>query len=169
MSRKKSGKKADYSRIEAQKEIKRNNIRKKKTAIISSVIAACIFAVIAVAAVSIMSKTDVTELTSVTWTPNSATNSSGDEVEMSEVYNTNYLSFKGSLSFDENGKFSLWLSPGNPDDGTHNGKYTISESDKVTLTFNDGTKTNLSVSRKNGKINYLKLKYNNYDIMFTKG
>ena len=39
------------------------------------------------------------ELTSSAWVPEGAKNASGDEVEMSEVYNTNYSAYQGSVSF----------------------------------------------------------------------
>ena len=41
------------------------------------------------------------------WTPSSAHNASGDEVELSEIYNTYYTNYKGSLTFNSDGTFSL--------------------------------------------------------------
>ena len=87
---------------------------------------------------------------------------------MSEVYNTNYSAYQGSMSFFDDGTFTLWLSPGSPDDGTHSGKYTVSASDKVNLSFDDGTNTSAALTQKNGKVSAVVLKYNDYEITFVK-
>ena len=134
---KKSVKKPDYAKFEANRAVKKKNKKKKTTAIVSSV-------------------------------PEGAKNASGDEVEMSEVYNTNYSAYQGSMSFSDDGTFTLWLSPGSPDDGTHSGKYTVSASDKVNLSFDDGTNTSAALTQKNGKISAVVLKYNDYEITFVK-
>ena len=165
---KKSVKKPDYAKIEANKAVKKKNKKKKTTAIVSSVIAACIFAVIAIVAVNVLSQAKTAELTSSSWAPQGAKNASGDEVEMSEVYDTNYSAYQGSMSFSDNGTFSLWLSPGDPEDGTHSGKYTLSDSDKINLTFDDGTVTSAEIKQKNGKISSIVLGYNDYKITFVK-
>ena len=94
------------------------------------------------------------ELTSSAWIPEGAKNASGDEVEMSEVYNTNYSAYQGSMSFSDDGTFTLWLSPGSPD--------------KVNLSFDDGTNTSATLTQKNGKVSAVVLKYNNYEITFVK-
>lgn len=118
---KKSVKKPDYAKFEANRAVKKKNKKKKTTAIISSVIAACIFIIAAIVAVNVLSPSVTAELTSSAWVPEGAKNASGDEVEMSEVYNTNYSAYQGSMSFSDDGTFTLWLSPGSPDDGTHSG------------------------------------------------
>ena len=119
---KKSVKKPDYAKFEANRAVKKKNKKKKTTAIVSSVIAACIFIIAAIVAVNVLSPSVTAELTSSAWIPEGAKNASGDEVEMSEVYNTNYSAYQGSMSFSDDGTFTLWLSPGSPDDGTHSGK-----------------------------------------------
>ena len=146
----------------------KKNKKKKTTAIISSVIAACIFIIAAIVAVNVLSPSVTAELTSSAWVPEGAKNASGDEVEMSEVYNTNYSAYQGSMSFSDDGTFTLWLSPGSPDDGTHSGKYTVSASDKVNLSFDDGTNTSAALTQKNGKVSAVVLKYNDYEITFVK-
>lgn len=165
---KKSVKKPDYAKFEANKAVKKKNKKKKTTAIVSSVIAACVFIIVAIVAVNVLSPSATAGLTSSAWVPEGAKNASGDEVEMSEVYNTNYSAYQGSMSFSDDGTFTLWLSPGTPDDGTHSGKYTVSDSDKVNLSFDDGTNTSVTLKQKNGKISALMLKYNDYDITFVK-
>lgn len=165
---KKSVKKPDYAKFEANRAIKKKNKKKKTAAVVSSVIAACVFAIIAIVAVNMLSSSDTSDLTSASWAPEGAKNASGDEVEMSEVYSTNYSSYQGSMTFSDDGTFKLWLSPGNPDDGTHSGKYTLSDSDKINLSFDDGTNTSASLSRKNGKISAIVLNYNDYEVTFVK-
>lgn len=165
---KKSVKKPDYAQLDANRAVKRKNKKKKTAAIVSSVVAACIFAVVAIIAVNVLSGAKTAELTSSAWIPESAKNASNDEVEMSEVYNTNYSSYQGSMSFSEDNTFSLWLSPGDPDDGTHRGKYTLSDSGKISLSFDDGTNTSATVKEKNGKISAIILNYNDYKITFVK-
>lgn len=104
---KKSVKKPDYAKFEANRAVKKKNKKKKTTAIISSVIAACIFIIAAIVAVNVLSPSVTAELTSSAWVPEGAKNASGDEVEMSEVYNTNYSAYQGSMSFSDDGTFTL--------------------------------------------------------------
>lgn len=165
---KKSVKKPDYAKFEANRAVKKKNKKNKTTAIVSSVIAACIFIIAAIVAVNVLSPSVTSELTSSAWVPEGAKNASGDEVEMSEVYNTNYSAYQGSMSFSDDGTFTLWLSPGSPDDGTHSGKYTVSASDKVNLSFDDGTNTSAILTQKNGKVSAVVLKYNDYEITFVR-
>ena len=72
------------------------------------------------------------------------------------------------MSFSDDGTFTLWLSPGSPDDGTHSGKYTVSASDKVNLSFDNGTNTTAALKQRNGIITAVVLKYNDYEITFVK-
>ena len=157
---KKSVKKPDYAKFEANRAVKKKNKKKKTTAIISSVIAACVFIIAAIVAVNVLSPSVTAELTSSAWIPEDAKNASGDEAEMS--------AYQGSMSFSDDGTFTLWLSPGSPDDGTHSGKYTVSASDKVNLSFDDGTNTSAALTQKNGKVSAVVLKYNDYEITFVK-
>lgn len=167
MSRK-SVKKPDYAKLEANRAVKKKSRKKKTTAIVSSVIAACIFIIAAIVAVKLLSSSESAELTSSAWVPEGAKNASGDEVDMSEVYSTNYSTYQGSMSFSDDDTFTLWLSPGSPDDGTHSGKYSVSASDKVNLSFDNGTNTTAALKQSNGIITAVVLKYNDYEITFVK-
>lgn len=167
MSRK-SVKKPDYAKLEANRAVKKKSRKKKATAIVTSVIAACIFIIAAIVAVNVLLPSVTAELTSSAWVPEGAKNASGDEVDMSEVYSTNYSAYQGSMSFSDDGTFTLWLSPGSPDDGTHSGKYTVSASDKVNLSFDNGTNTTAALKQSNGIITAVVLKYNDYEITFVK-
>lgn len=109
------------------------------------------------------------ELCAYEWTPVSAKNASGDEVDMSEVYNTNYSAYKGSLDFKDDGKFSLWLSPGTADDGTHTGSFELKSDGEINAYFDDGTNTVFKVRNKNGKVDGIIINYDNYEVYFTRG
>ena len=141
---------------------------KKLPIIISCVIVAIIIAASAILTVSCSSHQNRNnELCTYQWIPSTAKNASGDEVEMSEIYNTNYPSYQGSLTFNEDGRFSLWLSPGTADDGTHTGSFTVNSDDEIEAFFDDGTNTKFKIERKNGTANGIIINYNDYEIYFS--
>lgn len=141
---------------------------KKLPIIISCIIVAIIIAASAILIVSCSSQQNRNnELCAYQWIPSTAKNASGDEVEMSEIYNTNHTSYQGSLTFNDNGRFSLWLSPGTSDDGTHTGSFTVNSDDEIEAYFDDGTNTKFKVERKNGSANGIIINYNDYEIYFT--
>ena len=141
---------------------------KKLPIIISCVIVAIIIAASAILTVSCSSQQNRNnELCTYQWIPSTAKNASGDEVEMSEIYNTNYTSYQGSLTFNEDGRFSLWLSPGTADDGTHTGSFTVNSDDEIEAFFDDGTNTKFKIERKNGTANVIIINYNDYEIYFS--
>lgn len=107
------------------------------------------------------------EICNYTWIPESAQNSSGDEVEMSEIYNTNYSTYQGSLNFNPDGSFSFWMTPGDSDDGTHSGKFFVESDDEISAEFDDGTKTTFKIMRKNGTVDGVLVNYGEYKIYFT--
>ena len=100
--------------------------------------------------------------------PASAHNASGDEVEVGEIYNTNYTTYQGSLSFEDDGTFEFWLSPGAPDDGTHGGKYTIKDNSVIDVTFDNGESQNFKIEDKNGHIASITAEYEGYKVQFVK-
>lgn len=141
---------------------------KKLPIIISCVIVAIIIAASAILIVSCSSQQNRnSELCAYQWIPSTAKNASGDEVEMSEIYNTNYTSYQGSLTFNEDGRFSLWLSPGTADDGTHTGSFTVNSDDEIEAFFDDGTNTKFKIERKNGNASVIIINYNDYEIYFS--
>lgn len=151
---------------------KSNHPQKKQTKklpiIISIIIVAIIIAATAISIVSCTSQQNrSSELCSYQWIPSSAKNASGDEVEMSEIYNTNYTSYQGSLTFKDDGRFSLWLSPGTADDGTHTGSFIVNSDDEIEAYFDDGTNTKFRIERKNGSANGIIINYNDYEIYFS--
>ena len=155
--------------INTQQKPKKKSI-KKRTAITLTV--AAVFATAAVALLifrSVTQSAKLSQFTDVSWVCTSAYNASGDEVELSEIYNTNYSSYKGSLNFRDDGTFSLWLSPGSPDDGTHVGNYRIESDAEIKVTFSGGYECSFDVNRKNGEITSIVVQYNdNYEVYFTR-
>lgn len=107
------------------------------------------------------------ELCNNYWTPVSAKNASDDEVEMSQVYNTEYTSYKGSLEFNDDGTFNFWMSPGSPDDGTHSGRYDVADNNTLNMYFDDGTNTNFGIKYVDGKVIGIEVNYDNYKVTFA--
>ena len=147
---------------------------KKKVKILPLIIGTllCVALVVTIIVISMKSWSQNSvneELYRNSWVPITANNASGDEVEMSEIYNTNYTSYQGSMSFREDGTFSLWLSPGTPDDGTHTGKYTVLDDASISVKFDDGTETGFDIIHNDDEsIAYIVVYYSDYDVYFTK-
>ena len=99
------------------------------------------------------------------WVPVSAKNASEDEVELAEVYNVKYTNYQGYLTFDKEGTFQLWMSPGSPEDGTHTGTFEL-DGDTIKATFDEGTKTEFYIQREDGLIKTIKLGYDEYTVYF---
>ena len=99
------------------------------------------------------------------WISQSAKNASGDEVDIREVYNVKYSNYQGYLTFDGENGFELWLSPGDSNDGTHTGKYELSDT-KLTATFDEGSVVDFPVTRKDGKITSITVPYDDYTVYF---
>lgn len=111
---------------------------------------------------------DVAQLVNYNWVPSGATNSSGDEVDLNEIYNTHYTNYNGLLEFKDDGKFYLWLNPGDISDGTHSGTYELSDDDTITACFDEGTETTFKIERSNSGINSITINYGDYQILFFK-
>lgn len=153
--------------------VKKNDAKyetKKRTGkiIVVSLCAAGIVCAALITFFVMKSSSEHSQICNIAWTSTSAKSASGDEVDMSKIYNTNYSSYKGSLNFTEDGKFSLWLTPGSPDDGTHNGKYLFDGKNKLNVEFEDGTKTSFTLKYKNENVVSILVPYNDYNVMFTK-
>lgn len=162
MAKKKSKKSTAKSKQPQKKQTQKLPI------IISIIIVAIIIAATALLIVSCTSQQNrQSELCAYQWIPSTAKNASGDEVEMSEIYNTNYTSYQGSLTFKEDGRFSLWLSPGTADDGTHTGSFKVNSDDEIEAYFDDGTNTKFRIERKDGTVNGIIINYNDYEIYFS--
>lgn len=144
--------------------------RKKRKKVVCYSVAAVII-LIAVTLFTIwfcLKNSKISQLCNYSWVCSSAENASGDEVELSEIYRTNSTSYQGSLTFNDDGTFSLWLTPGSPDDGTHSGKYKFSSDSELDITFDEGTHTSFKLIYNNNIISNIIVKYQDYDITFKK-
>lgn len=156
----------------AKKTSKNNKgISKRKASKSSVIIAAVLCVAVAVAVIiliNIFNNSSKSELVNSAWVPAVAHNASGDEVDMGEIYNTNYTAYQGSLSFADDGTFEFWLSPGTPDDGTHKGKYTIKNDSAIDVTFDNGESEEFEIVNKNGNISSIITEYKGYKVQFVK-
>ena len=100
------------------------------------------------------------------WVPLRAVDASGDEVALSDIYNANYSNYQGSLSFQENNTFELWMGPGNPNDGTHSGMYEQKDG-KVNVFFDDDSVEQFDIQNY-GDNTLLVVPYNGYEVYFNK-
>ena len=142
----------------------KNKFNRKKAITVTVVL---LVIVVAVVALIFTMHNKANDIVGTDWVSSSAVNASGDEVEMAEVYNTSYTSYQGSLSFKDDGTFSLWLTPGTSEDGTHSGKYTVN-GDTITAAFDDGeTTTSFYIHRNGDKIESISLNYEDYEVYFT--
>ena len=103
-----------------------------------------------------------------TWVPSTANNASGDEVELAEIYDTNYTSYQGSMIFEDDGKFSLWLRPGDPSDGTHSGTYILNGNKCIDVTFDNGATNTYELKYTDDEITAIIVDYNNYEVCFVR-
>lgn len=147
----------------------RQKIKSKKRKVRTIVVLVIVAAVIActVTAVILINQHNkaANQLYDTRWVPVSAKNASEDEVELSEVYDVKYSNYQGNLTFDKEGTFQLWMSPGLPEDGTHTGTFEL-DGDTIKATFDEGTKTEFYIQREDGLIKTIKLGYDEYTVYF---
>lgn len=129
----------------------------------------CVIAVIAAAVILIgfkaCSDSAKTALNNTEWYSASATDASGDQVDMGEVYQVKYSNYQGGLTFTDDNRFQFWLSPGDPSDGLHSGVYELRD-DKIVVIFDEGTQTEFALVRENGEIKQIQVNYDDYKVTF---
>lgn len=102
------------------------------------------------------------------WISVSAKSVTSDEpVELGEVYNVYYSNFQGHLEFKDDNKFELWLSTGDPEDGTHTGTYE-EQGDTIKLKFDDKTEKTYKIERSGKTIKDIIVDYYDYKVTFVK-
>ena len=147
----------------------RQKIKSKKRKVRTIVVLVIVAAVIACAVTAVIlinqHNKAANQLYDTRWVPVSAKNASEDEVELSEVYDVKYSNYQGNLTFDKEGTFQLWMSPGLPEDGTHTGTFEL-DGDTIKATFDEGTKTEFYIQREDGLIKTIKLGYDEYTVYF---
>lgn len=104
------------------------------------------------------------KLTAGTWVPYQAQDADGKAVELGEIYQSYSDQYQGSLTFREDGTFSLWLTPGEGDDGTHSGTYELQDG-QISACFDEGTQTAFTVGEKDG-VYFISLGYGDYTVYF---
>ena len=150
----------------ADKIPKKNSKKLPVTIIIAAVLAAS-----AAAALIIFNMNAPETVENSRWVPVAAKDASSDEpVELSEVYSVYYSNYQGYLEFGGDNSFTLWMSPGDPGDGLHSGKYELGEKE-IKLKFDEGTVSTLELERDGGTIKSMMMYYSDYRVYFerTKG
>ena len=160
----KKGKKITPEQMAERQKIKSK--KRKVRTIVALVIVAAVIACTVTAVILINQHNKAAnQLYDTRWVPVSAKNASEDEVELAEVYNVKYTNYQGYLTFDKEGTFQLWMSPGSPEDGTHSGTFEL-DGDTIKATFDEGTKTEFYIQREDGLIKTIKLGYDEYTVYF---
>lgn len=167
MSKRKKSKKKN-----TKKYVKKNKQFNKKKVLITSIICGTIVLLGAVAAIifgciNAVNNAKIKKLCEWDWFPVTATDASGDQANLQEIYSVNYESFQGSLSFFDDGEFTFWMTPGDSSDGTHSGIYEYTQDDTVDVMFDDGTYTTFSVEYDGTSMGYLYVNYDDYKIKFS--
>lgn len=153
------------------KQTKKQSTKKvsKKFSVKKLIIAICVIAVIAAVTVFIglkaCSDSAKTALNDTEWYSASATDASGDQVDMGEIYQVKYSNYQGGLKFTDDNRFQFWLSPGDPADGLHSGVYELKD-DKIVVIFDEGTQTEFSLVRENGEVKQIQVNYDDYKVTF---
>ena len=151
---------------------KRKNTKpEKKTFSPKALVIGIVFAVLVIGGVTaavIIHNNMPESVDNTSWVSVSAKNASTDEpVELSEVYNVYYSNFQGRLEFKDDNKLELWLSTGDPSDGTHTGTYTT-EGDKIKVKFDDETEKTYKIERSGRMIKDIIVDYYDYKVTFER-
>lgn len=156
-----------------KKSNKKTAVKKKKILTKKAALLIIAFVVILVATVLffVFFQSKSVKLTDKTWYSQKAETASGDEANLSDIYSNYYSSYQGTLTFVDDTNFELWLTPGNPDDGTHKGTYKFIDN-KITAEFSQGDTLEFTVEyAKDGSIEYIIVPYTDengsYQVYFT--
>jgi hypothetical protein len=162
MSKKKSKKKQ-------QSNIKKPKKKNLKSLIILICVCVAICAVIVVSYFIYMSTSlEGTDFANTIWRSKSAYDASADEVDITTVYNNRYDNYQGSLTLKSSGEFEFWMSPGDPEDGTHKGDYTYDrEKEQLSATFDSGEEATFKIIRNSDNtIDHIEVPYEDYTVWF---
>ncbi len=142
-------------------------VKKKNYKPLIVTLAVIVVAIGAIAAAVIFSgSSGKTDFIGKTLSASKAFDSSGDEAELADVYNVRYDAYKGTMTLNDDGTFSFWMTPGSKDDGVHGGKYSY-DSDKeiINATFDDGEKIKFKVIRNSdGTMKHIEVPYQGYTV-----
>lgn len=156
------------SKETASKKKKQAKPNKRVIILVAAVSVVLIAAGIIIGIFAYQSGKGYADLEGVLWVPRGASNASGDEVSLSEIYNTKYDNYRGSLAFKNDKTFELWLTPGEADDGTHKGVYELTGDNEISALFDDGTQTVFTIHRDGADIDAISLIYDGYTVYFDR-
>ena len=74
----------------------------------------------------------------------------GEEIRLKTAFGSGYNPTTDGLNLKEDGTFTLWLGVGR-DDGSHSGKYTVTDS-AIKAEFDNGTKQDFRIDSESGQI-----------------
>ena len=150
-----------------KKEVKKKKLSKDAKTLI--IIGCVVLAVVLLfTTLQLITSPKPSELDNTFWKSVSAYDKKGKEVDLTEVYDNNYSEYQGSMSFEEGYVFSYWMSVGNPEDGTHSGKYIFNENDTLTANFDNGDEKTFTIIRnKDNSIERIETPYGDYTIWFV--
>ncbi len=91
----------------------------------------------------------------------------GKEVDLDEIYNVRYDNYHGSLNFNEDSTFSMWMTPG-PDDNSRNGTFAYNRGENIIGgEFRNGKKITFKIVRnKDGTLKRIEAPYEDCIIYF---
>lgn len=150
------------SKKKRKKSFRNKNSEKKKSnkkIIIIFVLVIAVIAASIIIFVSLFLNNNAKGITGKSWVSKRAYTASGDEAELADIYNNRYTDYEGTLQFTDDGRFEIWLTPGNPDDGTHKGTYTY-ENGKISVTYDNEETAQFDVSySQDGVVEYISVPY----------
>ena len=143
--------------------------KKKRSALKPAliIIAVALVCAAAIAAAVIIGSNVPESVAGTSWISVSASNSADEAVELGEIYNTYYSNYRGTLEFTDDGKFNLWLTPGEPGDGNHNGTYEVSD-DVIKVKFEGGSDSEFKIERDGRTIKSILVNYGEYKVVFER-
>lgn len=152
-----------------KKNSKKNLQNKKRIRWIWAIPAVLVIAGAAVFCAVFFANGKSPEMAGTSWISTSAYTASGDEAELADIYNTRYSAYQGTLTFNGDGTFELWLTPGDPEDGTHKGTYTWKDG-VLQAQFSGGDTEEFTVQytdENNREIEYIQVPYQGYTVWFS--
>lgn len=147
--------------------VKKKKSNKKTIIVLICVVCAIALAVAGGIIIDRMTNIKYVDFIGKTLHSTAAYDSEGKEVDLYEIYNVRYDNYRGSLQFDEDETFSMWMTPGPDYDST--GSFTFSVGDSVIeAQFNNGEKIEFKIVRdKDGNFSRIEAPYQGYTIYFT--
>lgn len=157
-----------------KKSKKKHQIVKKKKSPKKTIITVAVVAAVVILAIAggiildRMTNPKYLDFVGHTMQSKAAFDESGKKVDLYDIYNVRYDNYHGTLQFNEDKTFSLWMTPG-PDDGTNEGTFTYNNGENVINgKYNSGKKIEFKIVRnKDGSLKRVEAPYEKYTIYFS--